>query len=279
MSQSCQRARTLGKFSRQTLIARISCHLHIFIYIAHLTKIPTWKLFTLTPMAQRRKKKFHIVKERKKNLAESDKGPWFGQKPSTISSSAEDPERSNILGASSLKIKVNVSAGCEQDSSSESGGSNEENETYPGELISAIRIFLKLSVDSLTSCFSAAHFPPLTFLARVLPLPLPLASLPIILRRRPELNSTERDKKTMLQCDAFPGKSWSFVIGTRRSCCCIGCGFIRRDNLRAWRELFTNLYKLKSRIWFLEEYIHFERIYRVCRSVGFSWNFARTFQR
>ena len=26
------------------------------------------------------------------------------------------------------------------------------------------------------------------------------------------------------------------------------CGFIRRDNLRAWRELFTNLYKLKSRI-------------------------------
>jgi len=26
------------------------------------------------------------------------------------------------------------------------------------------------------------------------------------------------------------------------------CGFIRRDNLRAWRELFTNLYKLKSHI-------------------------------
>ena len=24
------------------------------------------------------------------------------------------------------------------------------------------------------------------------------------------------------------------------------CGFIRRDNVRAWRELFTNLYKLKS---------------------------------
>jgi len=35
--------------------------------------------------AQRRKKKLHIVKERKKkNLAESDKGPWFGQTPSTI---------------------------------------------------------------------------------------------------------------------------------------------------------------------------------------------------
>jgi len=29
----------------------------------------------------------------------------------------------------------------------------------------------------------------------------------IILHRHPELNSTERDKKKMLQCDAFPGKS------------------------------------------------------------------------
>jgi len=125
--------------------------------------------------------------------------------PSTILASAKDLERSNILGASSLKIKVKVSAGCEQDSSSESGGSDEENETYLGELISAIRVFLKLSIDSLTSCFSAAHFPPLTFLAQVLP--LPLASLPIILCHRPELNSTERDKKNMLQCDAFPGKS------------------------------------------------------------------------
>jgi len=110
--------------------------------------------------AQRRKKKLHIVEERKKNLAGSDKGPRFGQMPLIISASAEDPERSNILGTSSLKIKVNVSAGCEQDSSSESGGSDEENETYPRELISAIRVFLKLSVDSLTSCFSAAHFPP-----------------------------------------------------------------------------------------------------------------------
>ena len=26
------------------------------------------------------------------------------------------------------------------------------------------------------------------------------------------------------------------------------CGFVRRDNLWAWRELFTNLYKVKSRI-------------------------------
>ena len=55
-------------------------HLHICIYITYLTKIPTWKLFTLTAMekskaekspwvkkkkkpAQRRKKKLHFVKQ------------------------------------------------------------------------------------------------------------------------------------------------------------------------------------------------------------------------
>ena len=40
---------------------------------------------------------------------------------------------------------------------------------------------LELSVDSLlvASCFSAARFPPLTFLARVLL--LPLVSLPIVI--------------------------------------------------------------------------------------------------
>jgi len=99
-------------------------------------------------------------KKNKKTLARSNKGSWFGQTPLTISASAEDPERSNILGTSSLKIKVNISAGCEQDSSSESRRSDEENETYPRELISAIKVFLKLFIDSLTSCFSAAHFPP-----------------------------------------------------------------------------------------------------------------------
>ena len=47
-------------------------------------------------------------------------------------------------------------------------------------------------------------------------------------------------------------------------------GFIRRDNLWAWHELFMNIYKLKSLISFLEEYIHFEQIYRVCRFDGLS---------
>jgi len=193
-------------------------------------------------------RKSSILSRKEKNLAESDKGSWFGQTPSTISASTEDPERSNILGASSLKVKVNVSAGCEQDSSSESGGSDEENETYPRELISAIRVFLKLSVDSLTSCFSAAHFPPLTFLARVLPLPLPLASLPV-LRRRPELNFTERDEKkrhVAMRCFSREILIYSQTLGG--PVVPLVCGFIRRDNLRAWRELFTNLNRLKSRI-------------------------------
>ena len=129
----------------------------------HLTKISPWKLFTLTTMAKSKaekspwvkktkknhpkKKKLHTVKEGK-NLAKSDKSSWFGQTPSTILAPAKDPEHLNILGASSLKIKVNVSAGCVQDSLSESGGSDEEKETYPRELISAIRVFLKLSYDN-----------------------------------------------------------------------------------------------------------------------------------
>ena len=37
----------------------------------------------------------------------------------------------------------------------------------------------------------------------------------------------------------------------------------------AWRELFANLYELKSRIWFREEYNHFARIYRVYRLIDF----------
>ena len=45
-------------------------------------------------------KKKEIVsfcQEKKKSLAESDKGSWFGQTPSTISASAEDPEQAGIL--------------------------------------------------------------------------------------------------------------------------------------------------------------------------------------
>ena len=136
-----------------------------------------------------------ICKGKKKNLAKSNKGSWFGQIPSTICASAEDPEHSNIPGASSLKNKVNLSAGCKQDFLSGSGGSNEEKEEC---YTNGPKHW---SIDSLTSCFSAAHFPTLTFLARVLPLP----SLPFILRRCPELNFTERDKNTCCNAMLFPG--------------------------------------------------------------------------
>ena len=43
--------------------------------------------------------------------------------------------------------------------------------------------------------------------------------------------------KNMLQCYAFPVKSWCIVIDTRRSCFSIGLRSFRRDNLRAWRSL------------------------------------------
>ena len=80
--------------------------------------------------------------------------------PSIISASAEDPEHPNILGASSLKIKVNVSAGCKQDFSSESAKSDEEKQecytNYNGPKY--------WNIDSLPSVFfSVAHYPPLTF--------------------------------------------------------------------------------------------------------------------
>ena len=67
-----------------------------------------------------------ILLKKKKSLAESGKGSWFGQTPSPISVFGKDREQAKILGASSLKIKVNASACCDQDPSLESGGSNEE---------------------------------------------------------------------------------------------------------------------------------------------------------
>ena len=83
MSESSQRARLLGKFSRQMLIARFLCH--------HAQKFPrgislrlllwkNWKqkkTFGLRKpkrWGERKKKKLHFVKQRKTNLSESDKG-------------------------------------------------------------------------------------------------------------------------------------------------------------------------------------------------------------
>ena len=63
-----------------------------------------------------------FLQEKNSILAESDKGSWFDQEPLTSSATAEVPQRSNIIGASSLKIKV--SADRKRDCSSESDGTN-----------------------------------------------------------------------------------------------------------------------------------------------------------
>ena len=49
-----------------------------------------------------------FLQEKNNILAESDKGSWFEQEPLTSSATAEVPQRSNIIGASSLKIKVSA---------------------------------------------------------------------------------------------------------------------------------------------------------------------------
>ena len=50
--------------------------------------------------------------------------------------------------------------------------------------------------------------------------------------------------------------------------------------LISWRgtSCMRTVYELKSRIWFWEEYNHFERIYRVYRFHRFPSNFAKTFK-
>jgi len=40
----------------------------------------------------KKERKSSILPRKEKNLAESDKGSWFGQTPSTISASTEDSE-------------------------------------------------------------------------------------------------------------------------------------------------------------------------------------------
>ena len=87
---------------------------------------------------------------------------------------------------------------------------------------------------------------------------------------------SDRDRqKGVCRVSLSPEKSWYIAIEGRRSRYPIGCGFRRRDNLLAWRELFANLYELKSPIWFWEEYNKFKRIYKVYRFVRFSSFFAK----
>ena len=83
----------------------------------------------------------------------------------------------------------------------------------------------------------------------------------------------DRDKKKKSVCDGLlsPGN----LDHRHLRVVPLVCGFRRRDNLLAWRELFANLYGLKSRIRFRKDYNHFERIYRVYRFDWFSSIFAK----
>ena len=57
-----------------------------------------------------------------------------------------------------------------------------------------------------------------------------------------------REIKNVLQCDAFPGNLDLLSETLGGPVVPLVCGFIWRDNLQAWRQLITDLYKRKSRI-------------------------------
>ena len=160
---------------------------------------------------------------------ESDKSSWFDQEPLTSSASAKDPQCSNIIVASSLKIKV--SADRKQDCSSESDGTDTKaraialNRNFEiinkptDELISAIRVFFKLSVDSW-SCF-LAFFPALPFYHGFFLCLWQLCPRYCL----PAQSVTEQNMKLHLPCDTFSRNSWSIVIDPGRSHCPIGLRF------------------------------------------------------
>ena len=103
-------------------------------------------------------------------------------------------------------------------------------------------LFWKPSVDSF-SCFSA-HFEVFPFLPRVFP--MALATLPIIVSSSSTLYRTIAMKKRVRQGSLFPGNLDPSLLTPGGPVVPLVCGFGRRDNLRAWCELFTNLYELKS---------------------------------
>ena len=85
----------------------------------------------------------------------------------------------------------------------------------------------KLKAVYSLSC-SSAHFAVFPFLLHILPLPLPLATLLIIVWSSSVLYwaiKILKKKKKVLQWVTFPGKSWPFVFDARRSHCPIGLRF------------------------------------------------------
>ena len=85
-------------------------------------------------------------------------------------------------------------------------------------------------------------------------------------------------KATWSQWLLFPGSLDPTSLTPGGPVVLLACSFRTRDNLLAWRDLFTDVYDLKSRIWFWQEYILFKRIHRVFIFVRFLSNFARSFQ-
>ena len=72
---------------------------------------------------------------------------------------------------------------------------------------------------------------------------------------------SDRDKKKSVWNGLlFPGNLDPSSLTPGGPIVLLVCGFRRRNNLLTWRELFANLYELKSGIWFWEEYNYFERI-------------------
>ena len=130
-------------------------------------------------------------------------------------------------------------------------------------------------VDSL-SC-SSARFPVFSIFAVVF---LCLWQLCSLLCRPPQRSLSDRDiKKGVSNGLLYPGNLDPSSLTPGGPVVLLVWGFKRRrDNLLAWRELFANLYELKSCIRFWEEYNHFERIYRVFRFDRFLSNFAKTFR-
>ena len=84
---------------------------------------------------------------------------------------------------------------------------------------------------------------------------------------------SNRDEKKLLLRFTLPAKSWSSVSDARRSHHPIGGEIISWRGASCLRTFYTD--ELKSRVWFGDEYIRFERIYRVYKFDQFSSNFVK----
>ena len=143
------------------------------------------------------------------------------------------------------------------------------------------KTFTITSNRNFESCMSVRYLAPqhifrfFPFLARVFP--LPLATSPIIVSSSSTLHWAIEIKKGVCNGLLFPANLDPSSLTPGGPVVLLVWGFRRRDNLLGRRELFGNLYELKSRIRFWEDYNNAERIFRMCRFDRFSSNFAKTF--